>query len=297
MQIRPNAPLPIVYVISDPTDAGTYYVRSVIRNSATGAIIQILGLNYVNLTVSPSNSRRFSKTILTPQDSSNVGFYIDVTTTVYTDASYSTVSSNYQEENIKYLVLEPWSVGLGLGGGGWGSGDAKKESSFDYDKLLKLLEILIRKIIDETPLKDLKNTDLVPVLSGIKEILGAHEKLESLPTGLNSLRSDIASRPKFEKTNLSPVLEGLQSFLASMSEMQQEIQSDIGHSITGAHGKLQELIKKHGEKSAQMLKKVIEDSGGLKFTYNVESKPVVDKFVQDNKEEATARIRDLFATT
>lgn len=215
MQIRPNAPLPIVYVISDPSDSATYYVRSVIRNSATGSIIQVSGANFVNLTVSASNSRRFSKTIQSPQDSSGVGFYIDVTTTVYTDSGYTTVSPVYQEENVKYLVLEPWTTGLGLGGGGW---TGEKAASIDYEKI----KALILEVFTNLPTTDLPEPiDIAPLLFYIKEckrILEAFKIPEPKEVDLTSHTQSIKDLayalknfkiPEYKEPDFTPLHEAI----------------------------------------------------------------------------------------
>ncbi len=176
MQIRPNAPLPIVYVISDPSDTGTYYVRSVLRNSATGAIIKNNGLNYINLVVDAGNSRRFSKLIQAPQDSSGAGFYIDVTTTVYTDAGYTNVATNYQEDNTKYLVLEPWTVALGSGGGRGGFVESKSEASaIDYKKLKEVL----LEAFSELPTTELPEP--VDISPAIEHLVDIKQSLDTLP--------------------------------------------------------------------------------------------------------------------
>lgn len=166
MQIRPNSTFPIVYVISDPSDSNTYYVRSVIRNSATGAIIRISNLNYVNLTVDSGNSRRFSKSILAPADSSGAGFFIDVTTTVYTDSGYTVKSDAYQEDNAKYLVLEPWSPALGTGGGGWTGKSEGSSVGIDYEKLKEI----IKEAFTELPTTELPNLDLSSLINDNIEI-------------------------------------------------------------------------------------------------------------------------------
>jgi len=218
MQIRPNFPLAIVYVISDPSDAGTYYVRSVLRNSATGAIIQINGANFVNLTVSPTNSRRFSKTIQAPQDSSGNGFYIDVTTTVYTNSGYTTVSSGYQEENVKYFVLEPWTVALGSGGGRGGFVEDKSGQApgVDYNKIKEL----ILEVFNNLPTSDLPALDLTPIIIHLLDLKSSIRNIEPPEVKKNDLEGHTSKLleaingiefPEQKETDLSPVIEAVKS--------------------------------------------------------------------------------------
>lgn len=202
MQIRPNAPLPIVYVISDPSDSGTYYVRSVIRNSSTGAIIRVNNLNFVNLVVSSTNTRRFSKTITSPQDSSGVGFFIDVTTTVYTDSSYTTVATNYQEDNVKYLVLEPWTTGLGLGGGGWKAED-KVIEKIDYEKVRLILK---EQLLDYMPKPETPQViNLEPIISHLLKI---SDLVASIPSQVLS-KAEIEAHTSSIQNSLSDGIKGL----------------------------------------------------------------------------------------
>ena len=157
-QLSPQEAFPIVYVLADPNDTATYYVRSVMRNSATGAIIQISGANFVNLT--DGGSRRFSKTIQAPNDSGGQGFWIDITTTVYTDSAYTTKSENYFEQLDKYLVQQRLTTAMGFGGGSLSRTDVADEHKFDLKELKKAL----KEVLDEFVFP---KTDLSPVLQGL----------------------------------------------------------------------------------------------------------------------------------
>ena len=161
MQIRPQETFPILYLISDPSDTNTYYVRSVMRNSATGAVINIGNKAYVNLIVSPTNSRRFSTKIQAPGDPGNTGTWIDITTTVYTDAAYTVKSAVYMEACDKYLIQERWTTAYN-GGGGWST--------------LALEEHLgraFKKSFGELPTTEIPSLDLTPVLAGHEAIKNA----------------------------------------------------------------------------------------------------------------------------
>lgn len=141
------------------------------RNSATGAIIKLAGLNYVNLIVDSGNSRRFAQNIQAPNDPSGFGFWIDVTTSVYTDSGYTTKSLIYEENIERYLVGERWNLSQGAGGG-WVTVDDKKGKKgmafIDYDKIGLLLE------------EKLAGHKVKPQKFNIDPILDGHEEIKSM---------------------------------------------------------------------------------------------------------------------
>ncbi len=112
MLINPNETIHLVALIEDTTDTNTYYVRVVMRDSATGKI-----LGQVNLTRDAGNTRRFTGNLSAPSMTGPAGRYIDTTTTVYTDSGYTTVSG-YPEILERYIVAVRWSMNLGSGGSG-----------------------------------------------------------------------------------------------------------------------------------------------------------------------------------
>lgn len=108
MTLDPGEIFSIVRQLPDPSDSSTNYVRAVIRDAKTDATIDT-----VNLT--DRGSRRFSGNWNVYSKRSD-GFWIAVTTTVYTDAAYTTKSSNYAEEMQTYLVER--RIQFGEGGAG-----------------------------------------------------------------------------------------------------------------------------------------------------------------------------------
>lgn len=139
MNINPQSTLRIVRQLSDPTDSSTYYVQAVVRNSASGATLQT-----VNLT--DEGSQRFTGSYHTPADVSGNGFYLDITTTVYTDSGYSTVSTDYSVDTQTYHVQQAWNHAAGLGGG----------VEVNYDKVRSIIKEELGKLdipspVDATP--------------------------------------------------------------------------------------------------------------------------------------------------
>jgi hypothetical protein len=108
MILRPGEQFTIVRQLSDPLDTGTYYVRAVIRNLSTDSII-----NTVDLT--DKGSQRFQGIWeVTP---TQYDYYVSITTTVYTDSGYSSLSPNYGIDAQTLLVAERWGLQFQGGGG------------------------------------------------------------------------------------------------------------------------------------------------------------------------------------
>jgi len=129
MILRPQEYFTIARGLEDHTDSVTYYVRAVVRNARTDALIDTVDLTN-------QGTRRFSKPWQVPADTSGEGFYILVTTTVYTDSAYTTKSANYGEKFDTYLVQERINPNLGNGGG----------AEVDYKKVRKIVQEEINKI-------------------------------------------------------------------------------------------------------------------------------------------------------
>lgn len=186
-QISPQEPLPLVYLLSDPTDTATYYVRAVLRDSGTNTVIAT-----INLT--NQGNRRFSAVTQAPNDASGLGRYIDITVSVYTNSNYTTKSDNYQEEMTKYLVQTRWSLAFGGGGGGGSDIDYKKIREINLDILKSLLE----QIPPSTPQPVNVEVKLTPIL----------EKLKKLADDLTDLKNKDITIPNYDNA-LSLINRGL----------------------------------------------------------------------------------------
>src|SRR3990167_6396837 len=96
LQLSPGEYFAIVRQLADPNDTGTYYVRAFVRNARTDTL-----LDTVNLT--DRTGQRFSVEWQVPSSTSDA-LYIAVTTRVYTDSAYTTLSTDYSQEMEVYLV-------------------------------------------------------------------------------------------------------------------------------------------------------------------------------------------------
>lgn len=204
-QLQPREYLTIVRQLADHTDPTTYYVQAVIRNSRTDEVIDTVQLT-------DKGNGRFTKTWQVPPDVSGLGFYIDITTSVYTENTYTTKAGSYGDENDTYLVFDR-IIKTGGGGGG---------ADVDYKKLQKLFTEAASKI-DVLTKKDLVQPNFEPIMAILDTILTAvrtidmpeipeQEKVDFTPviTAITSaqeaLKDAIESKEVTPETDLSPVL-------------------------------------------------------------------------------------------
>src|SRR3990167_11298322 len=95
--------------LADPNDSTTYYVRAIIRNARTDATIDTVDLDSKGLG---RYQAEWHVTSTVPAG----GFFISITTYVYTDSGYTTLSTDYSAESNTYLI-EPRAKHFGGGGG------------------------------------------------------------------------------------------------------------------------------------------------------------------------------------
>lgn len=180
LQLSPQTNFPVIRKLGDPADTATYYVRAIVRNSASGATIQT-----INLT--DGGSQRFTGNFNVPRDSSGTGMYVDITTSVYTDSGYTAKSDAYSEENETYLVAERWGPQFGHGGSGGGDISYGKIGEIFNEILLKYLKGIIDlqvkiyesvEIIKAKDFPEIKTTDLSPVLEAIRLVAQGVEGID-----------------------------------------------------------------------------------------------------------------------
>lgn len=193
MTLQPGENFVITHQIGDHTDTATYYVQAVIRNARTDET-----LDTVKLT--DRGNQRFSKEWQVPQDPSGQGFYISITTTVYSDSNYSTKSALYSEEQERLLIQARMNPNLGYGSSG---------SDIDYKKIKKLISEEVKSIKDSFPkrVKITDQTEIVNILNAIKEAIPPKEKddtkemkrFDNIDEAIASVEKAIESLSKEEK--------------------------------------------------------------------------------------------------
>lgn len=210
MQLKPYETFVIVRQLFDPYDAGTYYVQAKVRNAATDKLLATINLD-------DTGNQRFRKAYKVPADPTGEGFYIDIETIVYTDSGYTTVSENYGRENLEHLVQERQTPPFGAGGG----------PDIDYKRIGEIFRGVAKEAIPKPRARKSKAVDLAPMekrLLSALEAVGATVKELDIPNYKNELKGvtdaiveaktaiieRVDSQPKFEKTDLDPIVRKMQ---------------------------------------------------------------------------------------
>lgn len=279
MQIEPQYTFPLVYQISDPTDTGTYYVQSVIRNSLTGSLITT-----VNLT--DGGNGRFYGSTLSPKDPTGLGFHIDVTTTVYTDSGYSAVSEKYQKESRNYLVKKLGQFGFGGAGGGSGVDiDYQRIREIIQKEITPIVEAIVRETTKSTeemkkcmdnmempeppePAEPPEPVDLSPVLEKIDLIRDElSKKIDTKEIELPEPPEPIDLTPIFERLDeISSKIDKSEEITTAQKEEFKNLISEYTDSLTKNN---EEKTKKIFEALSQFLKTMNGDF----IAPNVDNKP------------------------
>jgi len=194
-QVRPQTNIPVVRQLDDPADSSTLYVRAFVYNSLTNALITSFNLE-------DQGSHRFSAKYNTPADYSGTGYFIDITTKVYSDAGYTTQDTIYANENQEYHVMEMWNQSFGSGGGG---------SDIDYKRIREIIKGEVDKL---PPPKVSINLD--PILLELQGVRKAIGQIESPKTDLSPVIYSIDGLMRRiekvdTKTDLSHILRKLES--------------------------------------------------------------------------------------
>lgn len=208
LQLRPAEYFTIARGLSDHTDAGTYYVRAVIRDAKTDALIATVNLE-------DQGNRRFSYPWQVPEDPSGEGFYILITTTVYTDSGYTTKSENYGEEFTTHLVQDRLNANL-LGG----------TPDFDYKKIQKMMSEELARQLAAMPKCEHEEGDNSAVLGAIemvRQMIGSINIPEAKAVNFDPVLQAMGGVerlirgieiPKPEKVDLTPVLTAISAVMA-----------------------------------------------------------------------------------
>ena len=175
ISLQPQENYTIVRQLPDPSDSTTYYIQAVVRNSVTDAILKTVNLE-------DKGSCRFKANYQVPADVEGLGFYIDITTNVYTDSGYTTKSGSYADELEQYLVFDRIKPAMGGGGGGG--------SDVDYKKIQKMIDKIVKEIPPSVP------TNFGPVM----------EQLQELKTAVSSIEI-----PEMEEIEFKPLLDAVAS--------------------------------------------------------------------------------------
>lgn len=257
LNLNPGESFPIVRVLKDPFDLDTHFVRAVIRDATSDALIATIDLD-------DKGSRRFQKVWkVTYGDAYSNGRYIVITTQVFDDSGYTTRSQNYAEEAETYLVQQRFAPGIfGVGAGG---GEA-----IDYKKLREIIKEEVKEIVPTAPV--ILKQDF-PIEKIIKSVKGQIDRIEipepikpkeinlsPLEVGIEKIALAVKNIyiPKPEKqkeVDLSPILSGVSALDSSIKKLiQEEVKGMSEHMDDGKEEFMSVLVNAVALKVMEMMK-------------------------------------------
>lgn len=235
VQLKPQQNFTVVRQIANHTDTATYYVRAVIRNAYTDAIITTLDLTN-------QGSQRFTKNWQVSPDTSGQGYYISIVTSVYTDSGYTTKSENYGDEETTYLVKD---FDTHYGGASVDYFRVRqiikeeleslpKPEVIDYDRIPKPQELNDRTdeiiaAIRDKEIPQPEDVDLSPVVSALGDLRQAiQDKEVTPPTDLKPLLDRLQEKDGNDGVDFQEIKDTLQSIEERLiSEVEAAIQKAI----------------------------------------------------------------------
>lgn len=281
-QLIPSQPYTLSYYLTDPSDSNTYYVRAVVYDAITGAV-----LDTQNLTQQTTNSHLFSKVAQAPGDSSGHGRRIVVVATAYTDTGYTVKADTYREQSENYIVIKA-GAGLSLGGGGGvdyriiqeivQTENEKFVGSFKLlFEILKGVSIAISKI----PVDSVELEPVTEILSKVsKEISQIPKKLvDILPIVelVNQAIQAINEKEITKKTDIQPLIDHLTELKDSMSLNHTESKDLLGLHMNDLQTIIPSLLKENISKSLKNAKLNVN----LPVSLDTEEVPVEPKKLPD----------------
>lgn len=264
-QISPAENYDIFYFIRNHTDSATYFVRGVVYDVRTGAVLQT-----VNLTQSANNARLFAKTVQAPADSSGNGRNIVAIATVYTDSGYTTKSTDYEEQEQYFLVKAVLPM-VGSGGG------------VDYRTIREMVDEALKPILDkleapEPSEPDASPTDPTAPFQSIYGAIGALTReigripkeqidLSGISEQLTRLHSLVETIPEPEAVDLQPVLAALEELRSLLTDLQADVGSIQSNQTAIIDGAVSKAVSAAAKTLKEELTTVIE---GQEFTFPVQ---------------------------
>jgi hypothetical protein len=262
MILRPGEKFVIARGLGDHTDSGTYYVQATVRNARTDELLATVKLT-------DRGNRRFSSDYQVPWDSSGLGMYILVTTTVYEDSGYTTKSASYTEEFNEYLVDErqPQSTGGG--------------AEIDYKKIRKIFSEEVEKLPEPPEVE----VDLQPIYGLLGKILQVCNEItmpempdmSGLEKELSTISKQISNLPKPERVNLVPVLTAIA-----------DLKSKYDNTIKSALEEVKRIAEDSSKDTSTRLKQIsstLEKTPFRSLTLEVKESDAAEKPKKEEPEE------------
>lgn len=241
----------VTWVKQNVLDTATYYVKAVIRDKRTDAILETLTLTDLG------SSARFSATWNVPQDPSGQGREISVVKTVYEDAAYTQVSAAYGSWEDDYLIYDLKQPG-GTGGGAGGAGRV------DYAAIRTIVEKSVEAAIKNLPPpKDIDLSEITGELDDVKEtlrdrikaLLSLGKKADSWAEAEKRMTSFIAEFAKIAE-------DAKKAILAETKNAKEAIKAaaeDAKHSMADSSKKNVDEISSASKTSVELMAHAVSD--------------------------------------
>lgn len=204
MQLHPREKFTVTRQLQNPYITDTFYVRAVIRNAKTDAIITTL-----NLT--DRTGQRFSKDWIVPSDPTGLGFYISIVTSVYDDSGYTTKTQNYGDEENTYLVQDRYVFNPNYPVG----------ADIDYKRIKKMIDEAVAKIqLPEQKVVTVTNTKEVVKEVRVPEVKVVEtQKVQDLSSIIRAIEvvgkkvddKEVTEVPEQEEIDLEPIAKKIES--------------------------------------------------------------------------------------
>lgn len=174
------------------------------------------------------DSHRFSKKYFVPADPTGEGYYLLITTSVYTDSGYTTKAEMYGDKYETYLVDQRAKR---FGGGGEGS-------DIDYKRVRQIVEDVVGQKIAEIPptppVPPVNITpQLQPVLNALSGLRNDVQSVEIPPNDysgierrLDLLQTAIEEKEVTPATELGPVLTVLDEVQSALKPHTEQVGKD-----------------------------------------------------------------------
>ena len=240
IQLRPTEKFVITRQLSSPRDTNTYFVRAFVRNALDDTLLDTIDLD-------DKTDQRFRGTWEVVADGSGEGFYITITTKVYTDSGFTTESNRYARLENEYLVQERFNhnVHMAFGGG----------SDIDYKKIAKIVK------------EEIAGKELVV---NLESVITALQETQRMINDITIPETDLKSLTEFIKliseNSKSDILKELKDDSGIKSKDIKELIKAIKMPVTDLSGlssaleRLQELTSSLNGQSLESIKQMIDSN-------------------------------------
>lgn len=295
MNISPSRVIPVSYSVL-PTDVGPYFVQAVLRDTATGNILQT-----INLVQNPTYLYRYTGQFKPVSDPSGLGRYIDITIIPYTDSGHTTPSQNYAALQLNYNVLQPWIPTLGSGGG---------SNGVDYEKIENIVLAIVEgrkpKLEGLEKIEYKRIWDMVEESrsSLLKEISENHAKgIDGVTSLLSELKEHLAGMSENMSNDASAyhssLINRIENIHSSLHAKNVENHSEVKESIRGLadmnarnHRKLHDNLKDTVGNIAKDVKKSMSQKD-VKLYFKDDKTQLPFTVKQQDSEESTQKGYDM----